>query len=444
MQYSHIVEGATLVHEIDRAGRAALYKKLDAYMEMLWKPFNPNGYNENDPDEHHNDYDRFYQHYREDENAKALVVQICMVASATLTDIVHTDLHKRYGEYVSFDREGWEDGKKKIYKKGVRVEIDSVRVNITVQPTEGRHATAGGYFTPFLHQSSITVHVKSEEIITAAMAAVQSIAFGESEDRDALVNSIAPTFAHEYSHLLQYIGAGSYNAFKSGITTVGGKNAPRQGDRTETGWWRYMGSYAEIDSFASSAASTMIATKDSRTWNQTADNEEINYSMQDAASGYTSDDSYDIYIRKYQEALADEYADIGLNKEEAVKVWKRFLKTLYAKLDAYKRAQHGKDTSGYHTGNAKPQWVEWAKKGISFCAARMADDIAQQCADTSYKGYDDEWRIEPNDPFQKATSFLEGYFLKDNYDFEKSMKIVNAFKNLVVTRIPMYQKKMAA
>ena len=433
MLYRDITEGATLVHEADREARAALFKALDFYMSELWQPFNPNGYNEDDPDERHNNYQRFYDHYYNDlENRKSLMTQICIVAGSTLTRVIHDDLKKRFGSFIMFDSS--------------KISIVTMRVEISVQPTEGEDARKGGFFSPGLSWSWIKVHVDPDQLIMAAMAAVQSIAFGEAEDRYALVNNISPTFAHEYSHLLQYLGAKDYRAFKSGITTLGGgKGGIRQGDRTMTGWWRYMGSNAEIDSFASSAASEMIASKEQHRWRSDGlDNSDIDDTLQDTASGYAGSDGYEIYIRKYQEALAGEYEDIGLSKAEAVKVWNRFLKTLYAKLNAYKKTHHGKESSGYLTGKADPQWIEWAKKGMPFCAARLADTIAFECADQSYKSYDGEWRIEPNAPFQKALSFLEAYFFKDNYNFEQTMKIVHALKALVIRRLPHYQKQHAA
>jgi hypothetical protein len=437
MRYEIISEGATLVHAVDIAGRAALSKSLDALMMGVWKQFCPNGYDEENPDQQGNDYDRMYKHYFDDSpSRKELIDHICTTASKALTGVIQSDLLTRFGESVPWKIAGYGE---------IDLRTSGIKVQLTVRPTEGDDAKYLGFFMPSHENSYIKVHCDEEKLLTSAMASVMSQAFGDGEGRDDLVNSIAPTFAHEYSHLIQYIAAKGYHAFQSGITTVGGgRKTPRQGDSTITGWWRYIGSNAEIDSWATSVASQIIARINRYSYSGEMDNEQIDYGMESAATGYADSESYRTYIQYYQSALAGDYDKIGLSKQEATKVWQRFLKTVHAKLAAYKKPAFGKSKSGYTRFKYDPQWTKWAKKGLSYCASRLADIVAFECSEQSYKAYDGSWRIEPHHTIDKAESFIHTYFFNEDYDFDKQMKISNAFKALVVRRLPDYQQREAA
>lgn len=433
MRYTAIIEGATLVHNADIKSRKALHRVFETFMEKIWKTFNPGGYNEEDPEEHHRDYQRMYDHFREPEHADWLFNELCEVATKTLTEVLHQDLSNRYGWSIPF--------------KGSKVAVTTMRVLVSEKESDGKKSKWGGYFSGGRDWSYIRIYVKRQDILTAAMANAQYVAFGEAEDRDELVDQVAPIFAHEYSHLLQYLGAGGHEAFEPGITTIGGG---KRGGRYLGGenpsmidWARYRGSMAELDSFASQAASEIIASA-LRYRHSGIENGDIENKLTDISTGYaTNSQTYRTYIDFYQDSLADVYQDIGLSKDEARKVWQRFLKLLHAKIAAYKKPTHGKDKSGYHTTKGKPEWLEWAKKGLTYCVTRMADDVARDCADKSYN-FGDDWRIEPYSILERAQSFIEGYFFEESFEWERSRKIIEAFKKLVVTRLENFRKAEAA
>lgn len=435
MRYQIISEGPTLVHAVDLAGREALQKSLDDLMKSIWATFNINGYDEDDPDAQHRDYDRFYQHFFDQENAQGLVERVCAAASKALSTVIQNDLRSRFGSVMKWSYNEGQD----IHD----IPVEKMRVIVTVQPTDGQHTDAAGYFMPAIDASYIKVHCEADDLLRSAMSAVSSMAFGDGEHRDDLVNAIAPTFAHEYSHLLQYFAAQSYQAFHSGITSLGGKNAPRQGDRTETGWWRYIGSNAEIDSWGTSVASQIIADQRRGRYSSELDNDQVNYALRSAQEGYTSSSSYETYMRYYQDALAGHYDEIGLSRGEAIEVWRRFLKAVHAKLSAYKKERHGRDTSGWHTGRAPKEWLIWAKEGLPRFAARVADQIAREVADQAYIPYGEKQMRFDSTTFDRATSFIDSYFLGNEYDWEKSKKVNDSLKRLVSGRIPQYQRSAA-
>jgi hypothetical protein len=213
------------------------------------------------------------------------------------------------------------------------------------------------------------------------------------------LDTIVPTFAHEYAHFEQGIRGRDFNRSDLSDITLGqgrqkgatrftkpGQVNPkpiRHGKRggyhrnSEKGiesYLRYIGSRHEVDAFASGAAAQIM--QDMRQTyhpDEHQENEQITELRRSLADGY-----FGGWYAKYQQYFYDSLAGYipGLRHDQMTKVWHRFLRLLYSKLGDYLHPTTGQ-ASAYQATNFDPMWVRFAEKKTM---PQMVNSLARQTA----------------------------------------------------------------
>jgi hypothetical protein len=236
---------------------------------------------------------------------------------------------------------------------------------------------------------------------------------------------IIPIFVHEYAHLEQNLRSKSTSA-DFGYITTGVKGRTRQGKRggylrNQEGdipaYLRYKGNIDEIDSFASQAAAEIM--DDVLSSHRLRD---INYIIQsiqqDIAAGYVSSDTYSQYSKMLRDTFDGAYAYLGLKTQQMEKVWKRFAKRVYQKLEDYKN---------YDDGSQDKNLLKWSKFSSKNSLTDTIKYLAKLASGNIPAGKDIREQISLGATFDQE-HFIRLYL---NLDDEKSDRLVAIFRKLV-------------
>jgi hypothetical protein len=433
-----IFEAGIPTAHIDQTARAGLRKALYRFLDGRFGDFK--AHRDDKDRDVHDSYDAFYQHCWD--NADRFMHDLCGVASKALTAVVREAVTARYGQFhkivspIRIPNHNF-DGSIDLHACWVKLEVR--------ERSSDPNKRYGGYFQAYNPNGPlIKCFVNEGDLFYSAMGYVERIVCGESENADTVENVIAPVFVHEYAHLEQWLRGGSKAGGKDhGYTTVAGgpKGNRRNPNGGDAEYLRYKGSANEIDSFASQAASEII--QNARRYSPYNDDrvspQDISGALAAIAEGYgTGGRSVEGYESLNRRTMEGEFADLGFKPEEMTTVWNRFLKLVYHKLWEYREKVFGKSMSPFEAKNYPQKWFEWAKRGLANCTAILANHVAKQIISDFPHERDPEYlmkRAQYEGPREKAAAFLESYFFRTEYDWEKSSKIANAFTVLVRKRV---------
>jgi hypothetical protein len=409
--------------QIDRDARSALDKHLSQFIEADYDHF-AQAY----PDADSGDiYDAYYQW--KSEHRDQFLKMIAVSASEALTRVTQHHVRNNHGDELSIN----------MYGEDKRFSTNAVAVFVTIRDfVEDEHKDYGGYFQGTTQTGPyIRVYVNASDVFAAALGVTAVHAFGEGEDADRLTYIIAPVFVHEYAHLEQFIRGGSRNRGEDyGYVTAhggrtGGRRDPRgkspryQGVDPLIPWLRYKSSAKELDSFASEAASEIVAsTSRYRSPYQAYGDlgrDTLSNILTDIALGYSSSPAVEQYHQLNYRNVEGEFVKLGVKPHEMKQVWQRFLKLVYKKLFAYRRRVLGKHEVFVGEEKTPDDWVKAAEKGMPYCVAYLAHLVSET---DGARAYDLE---------SKASVFIDRFFFGD-LEWDKSMKILRAFSALVKKR----------
>lgn len=410
---------------IDRAARKVLTQRLRDFMGEEWSHLT--SIYGDDAEDRSEIYDNWYQDVsRNPERTRVFVQSVCHAANVALNEVVQAALIKEFPmERIEIKGQG--GFPYVIAPQDIRVKID-VR-----EHSDDVHKNYGGYFQGH-GAPRIVCFVKEEDIQIASWGAMQEAAFGEGEDSDRLTKLIGPIFVHEFTHLLQFLRGGSATDNDLGYVSVhGGKRGGRRDPTNKYGttpdsrsaWLRYKSSAKEIESFASDAASTIVADIENRRHyreDARAEDEELRRVLRDIAAGYDTEHSISTYRQITWDANEDRFADLGVPAHEIKKMWQRYLKQVYRKIWTYSQGRMGRSPNNQWNAAFPESWRKAASRGISYASAYIANEVAMEVdANRRY------------DLTSKGSVFLERYFFGEEfgYDFEQSMKVTRAFNRLV-------------
>lgn len=388
-------EGGIQTATVDRAARAALAKTLPSVIQSIIKQVktrvktvvNPEDY------EYNSDYyDKLYQYLSK--NPGLLLQPICSAVSDVFTE-------------VSKDR------LKQIFKNSSRIDLLTVIVEVRSTSTDS-YKDYGGYYSEY--NNLLKIFVNDDDILDAAHELIQDEILGDSERRGYvhMINLLVKVFVHEYAHLEQNFRNKKPGTRDFGYITAGEKRG-RKGKRgglmrtpreSLTAYLRYKGNLDEIDSFASEAASEamsdILSTKHMYNINST-----ITIIQQDMAAGYASSRSYSHYGEMLRDAFDGAYANIGLDPKQMEKVWKRFAKRVYQKLEDYRITSGGKEK--VQQDNINQKWLDAANR---MSMKDTIDFMARDAAASLEKYPDDEYRTE-----KVKKHIMTGWYTFDQEEF---------------------------
>jgi hypothetical protein len=281
-----------------------------------------------------------------------------------------------------------------------------------------------------------------------------------------MMNIVVPIFIHEYAHLEQNIRNKSGKDSDFGYITVGITNDMKRGGKrggfhrstkTTPEYLRYKGSVDEIDSFASDAAAELVQAIHVRDYyGDGGSPDDINSAItalkQDMTQGYTSSSTtYNHYEDLLRAAFDGHYAKTGLKPEQMEKVWKRFVKKVFQKLDDYRFDTSGK-LSARQTREADDEFLSYAKRNKFSDTVKhladmtglemMANENVSSKADLDYfrerLGRNNYWTSDP--VMRKAEKFLSDYYVGDPWENEElDRKIRDIFRKFVRRYIDNYR-----
>lgn len=405
------------VSVIDRAARLALKQGISDETKNIWDEFYSR-YQKSHKGDIHDAYDVFSREVYEEKYANRLE----NVCSRILTQVTRKHLEDQYGPMIR-------------RKDAPGVWVDEIEVIVEDrEKSDDKNKAYGGYFRS--GSTLIKVFVNESQLIQEFTTSVQMHVFGESFDRsDAIVKLVVPIFVHEYTHLEQHLRGGHKQGIRDrGYITIGGgkfgnRRNPNGG---ELEYLRYISSSKEIESFAADTASAIMNAE-----NVYNANEHIAGALESMASGYGVD-TFENYISLKYDAFEGRFAKLGLNTEEMEYVFRRYLTLVYKKLQQFKEdpRQSKKDPL---------VWRVAAQKSLKEAAWKIAEDVASKMvADSPYETEADYMMRYPGQRASDAVMFLQRRYFRDQWDFDLSKKLENAFYKILRIQLQRILKARTA
>lgn len=433
---------------IDQAARKTLQSHLLQFLDTEFQAFQRKHPSDRDM---HDQYDAFYQYWSSDEPVnpdfvggsitckQAFVRRLCDQSSKCLTQVVQDHLG---GDTVLIA------GKVKISVKQFRVKIENREDSID----PASKTTTGGYFRPTILDPMIKVFVTPDDVFYAGMDMVQVNIVGEGNDPEHLTNLIAPTFAHEYAHMQQFIRGDFGSENDMGYIKVNGKKRGerRYGEKTSASYLHYKGSAAEIQAFASGAASELIADLSRyRNGNNVPDDADIAGVLEAIATGYADSRSIRGYTQLAWGTWKEEAESLGIPQSQLTATYQRFLKLVYRAVSDYRvkrLRQNGKNSpkeNGWHIDQAPEAWKEAARTHtLAQCALIVANDIAGQLVGQN-NWQDSADVVKYSESVSKGGFFLEAAYLNpEDYDSQRGIALMASFKRLVIRKMDERKEKL--
>lgn len=403
--YDLLNEAGIRTADIDRAARKELLKVLPETIRLAVRSVSIN-LPKSVVSDSSELYDRVYNHFLLHE--VQLVNYICDAASIAFTNVAKERLNQL--AIVPKNR------------------VNTIRVFVEDRDrSTDPYKKYGGYYSQ--DRNILKIFINGKSLSSSAFELMQEEIFGESEfyEYQKLISIIIPVFVHEYAHLEQNLRSKSTSA-DFGYITTGVKGRTRQGKRGGylrnqesdiVSYLRYKGNLDEIDSFASQAAAELMNDALSSSRELYNINDLITQIQQDVATGYHSSDTYSQYSRMLRDAFDGAYADIGLRPQQMEKVWKRFAKRVYQKLNDYKTADDN--------NIVVKDWSVWSK----FASEHSMSDTVRHLAEMASKKI--PAGKNARESISLGATFDQEYFINNYYnlDDEKSDRLVAIFRKLV-------------
>ncbi len=420
------IETATL----DELARKVVRKTIDKFCGDTWHDFTDRF---PDVDLHDGDirsklFDDWYNEYfRADERRATFGRGVCWQVSKSLTELMNEYEEEKVSKLPPRLRNMRAETKVKIETKEDNDDEYSKKYNGYYQDANGSAS------------NTIKVFIDLETVSYAGYGAMQEWVFGEGEGINEFINTIIPTFIHEVTHYEQYRRglSGNINASRGYIsktkngkkTFYGGHHSSQDGD---IGAMRYTSAAHEIEAFAAGAAVQLTQEIHRRSYsNPQIEDDQIDELCRDIANGWVEASQMQRYtwLRQYR----DHYIEQGFSGKELEVVFKRFMKTLYRKLQQYKRDRKGK--SGEIDPSQYPkEWMRWVKNGLRIAMLSFADELVDMMMANK----------ETYEFLSKAGHFLNSYFFKDYYDYERELKIEKTLKAMAAKEMERFNKSIAA
>lgn len=435
-------EGGISTAAVDKEARAALREKLPEEVNKIIA--NAEGIPEPKEDEngfkdYSAVYDSIYDHFHE--NPDAMIAPLCEALSRILRTVVRDHVEKVMQGMIFLTP---------THRRSILS-----RLNVFVETREDSDDEDKKY-NGYWNSGRITVKLflNRSEIMNAGFGLVREEIFGEDWDGaiDELFKAVIPTFAHEYAHFEQWLRGHDTNSVGDqniGHITAGvekrsgrGKRGSYTVGRDEASYLRYKSFNIEIDSFASSAAAELmheIQTRH-RSWGGSDINTSIDGLLDYLRYGnsYGASKHYDHYFDLYRRAIEGRYAHIGLKPEQMTKVWKRFVKRVYERLQDYSGKRPGKMGS-YTAHRASEQHLNIAKR-LPF--AQAVQEIAKINAVRIIRGgnapfTDEALQYEVSHGYgegqDQSEEFLRGYYFGDDaWDNPQWDKVKELYRKMLL------------
>jgi hypothetical protein len=300
-------------------------------------------------------------------------------------------------------------------KKPPRLRIRKSEVTVEIAFSQDEVGTHGHYQS---FGGVIKVFVNRPSLMEAGCGALQEYIFGEGDGIEQFVDQLVPIFIHEYTHYEQWERGLSGKRTRGYISAGGEKKNPFMGDNFTTDGtpeqqMRYTGAAHEVESYAAGAAVELIQ---SHMRYGKIENSDIDDLCQSIALCYSNTTQMQRYwwLREYR----DHYIEQGFDGQELEIVFKRFMKILYKKLQQFRSTRVGK--AKYDPNKFPADWVRYAKNGLSDTIQFIAADIA----------IDAKRGKNVHEEYVKAGDFVCGYFINDEWDFDRQKKISNLIKKI--------------
>lgn len=353
-----------------------------------------------------------------------LTRSICNAASNALTDIAKNRLSS-LSELT-------------LRKKRI---VNTLKVTVENRDkSSDSYKFASGYYSP--EENTLKIFVNGNQLSDAALELITNQMQGKNtrENYNSLLGVIIPTFVHEYAHLEQEFRKAK-NTADFGYITTGVTGRSGQGKRggiirdphqSSASYLRYKGNVYEIDSFASQAAAEIMNTifieypVDDPTSSYYI-NSAVSSMQSMLSSSYFSDSkAFSQYAQLLKSAFNGTFDDIGLNPRQMEKVWKRFAKKVYQKLENYKVK--------YLDRSVDRRLSKMTENMSKKDAIRILASDAAAAVKTIVKNYPSDTVV--NDILNGKYTFDWENFIETKYDPDQTAgdQLLNIFRNMVAKR----------
>lgn len=417
-----LTEGGIKTAPLDRLAREALRTAIAAFVsEKINEAKQHFDLDEEDDEYWSKLYDAVDDHYGHQSRRDAVLNELCLKLSATLTKVTRNyvqtlDLPNPVTSPVL-----------------VSVEVKEGSKDYYADRTVGYYAHIDRFIKVFLPKSSL---------FDAFMEMIQENIFGESErgGYNATLTILIPTFIHEYAHFEQNHRQRNGGDSDFGYITAGGKRGGimRSPQKSVIDRLRYYGSVDEIDAHAANTASELIdELEQSRNFGLRDD--EIK-SLQDSIGRdyWRGSPTLDHYRTLLQDAFDGRYADIGLKPEEMRKVWKRFMKRVSERIGDYRREKAGR--KGAERASFKPERLAVIEgKSLKDAVKAMVEVAAKEIrADYDFHPKDELIEKVREDRGLMLWDFVEPlrrYFFDEWSENDHPEKMARLFKDLLIRQM---------
>lgn len=393
-------EGNISISAVDLMARQSMERMLKEYCRGEWNLIKSR-YPEldpNDSDMRMKMYDSWYDDdFRAPEKRLEFVKGIAWQISRELTKVTNKFILQKIAPHLR-DRQ------------------EQVRVVVEIrEDASDQYSGFNGYYQDF--NKLIKVFIDADIVEEAGLGALHDWIFGEGEGIENFIDAVIPTFVHEFTHYEQWKRGQAGKRTRGYISTGGTGKNPFVGDHhsakgTEHQQMRYTGSAHEIESFAAGAAVQLTQGSRRHQYGEfriELDDSQINDICQDIALCYNdvSQMKRYLWLRQYR----DHYVEQGFKGHELETVFRRFMKSLYQKLQQYRKKSIGKN---HFYGKYPAQWETYAKAGMASAIEEIARDYV----------------VDPKVDVESAGAFINNYFFKDEWDFARQSKISNLIKKM--------------
>lgn len=384
-----IINEEIQIPELTHLADLTIRKTIGDYVEHYVEHFCANNpeLDFKDGEDRHKLYEKLYEFIRDPYRKNTLINDLLTELGRTLTQMTN----KYQDEKLPPRLRG------KYYR----------RVVVNKLSTDG----AGGSYDTL--NKMIKVNVDYDIVFHSITECIHEEMFGESNGMDGFVTYLLAVFVHEYTHSEQWKRGLSDKVTRGYMKRGGDRRGPLYGGHMspnmgDVGRMRYLSSAHEIESFASGAAVEL--TRDILSYDRYGHGkisaDRVDELCQDLAYGYSHSNQLKNYkwLREYRE----HYIELGFDEDELETIFKRFMKTLYQKLQQFKK--------GLASHPSEQSWVRHVPLGMKRAIEMIAAELDNPHSDLVYR----------------AAQFINRVFFKDEWDMQRIDKIENTIKRLII------------